>query len=940
MTCGSGEKRFRKGTGFGICIHERVGRSPKWTRVYTGPYLITNVLNSIVYEIQRSRKARKQIVHVDKLKLFEGDEPVAWLDEPTGESETVVMEGPIIPSWLEKDNPLIVEAESAEGEAMLSMGGTTTPLEQGPDETTPQSKQPPAVNQRPTRQRGRPQHLKDFLCRRIKADRMKITKRCRRPRRYETRDMTDNGRYDKSLSTNKLVNINHLLKDCNVKIVSFHRPTKMAMSKEDHDNFQRRERERSRTISAKRIKSSNLIDWAMFKVDENSFRCPICNAKRESKNALQQHFGRQHNDKRAEVMDMIERKDEVRGNPRQPFSSPSRDEIENEIVEKARRISEAVFSQPHTGGHDADPELDTALRIFVEYPRNNDELSGRRVMMETDEKSLSAKSQLKLDTSKGSRATDVNGTPSAPPSHQTPESSRTPTGEATKGGHQEPKDRSRSPLRMKKDRSTRSTSSTPKTTRGIDEVPFREESQSRLDKSERCRKTDEKGTHSVLPQPQTSESSRKPVEKTTKEGCQLAKDRSSTSKSASRKATSVTDELLSSEGSRVELNTSAKKPMTDEKGKLSASPHLSINEVARTPTGETTGDDDQGPKDLSGSTASSEKQSLATNEPEMDETRTEIDKEKPEKESRNTMDISAFSLMTDTTGVLSEPSFQSQEQSGSSTRQDMDEETDRSEGCQMISSQIQGSNHVACTRMSNRLSRVEQTLDIRPISCCEANPLKICTDPTAIDIGYDFEEMERNSDTSSTCRKKIVGNDLATRGEISLLDDDEIWDAVGHGPRWLKTSPKLTNSEKSNFRLALEVCRPAHLEEKEIHSQMTIARLCKVVDYECDIELAEHTYWRSKTEMATRWILEVMETDRPERGEFVRMMETRCNSLRLSARDLRVILFTVLQIMPGTPPTVFSRALRTTDGRSLSPKPSRSSSSSNGSRKSNLSPRK
>ena len=123
-------KTFQKGNN----PRKGVERSPKWTRVYTGPYLITNV-NSIVYEIQRSRRARKQIVHVDKLKLFEGDEPVAWLDEPTGENETVVI---IIPSWLEKDNPLIVEAESAEGEAMLSMGGATTPLEQGLDETTPQ----------------------------------------------------------------------------------------------------------------------------------------------------------------------------------------------------------------------------------------------------------------------------------------------------------------------------------------------------------------------------------------------------------------------------------------------------------------------------------------------------------------------------------------------------------------------------------------------------------------------------------------------------------------------------------------------------------------------------------------------------------------------------------------------------------------------------------
>ena len=43
---------------------KRARRSPKWSRFYTGPYLIVAVLNNLVYKIQSSKKSQPKVVHV------------------------------------------------------------------------------------------------------------------------------------------------------------------------------------------------------------------------------------------------------------------------------------------------------------------------------------------------------------------------------------------------------------------------------------------------------------------------------------------------------------------------------------------------------------------------------------------------------------------------------------------------------------------------------------------------------------------------------------------------------------------------------------------------------------------------------------------------------------------------------------------------------------
>jgi len=62
-----------------FCPRHRVGRSPKWQRFYSGPYLITDVLGPVNLRLQKSVKANKMVVHVDKVKHCTGTTPVSWL---------------------------------------------------------------------------------------------------------------------------------------------------------------------------------------------------------------------------------------------------------------------------------------------------------------------------------------------------------------------------------------------------------------------------------------------------------------------------------------------------------------------------------------------------------------------------------------------------------------------------------------------------------------------------------------------------------------------------------------------------------------------------------------------------------------------------------------------------------------------------------------------
>jgi len=54
------------------------GKQMKWTQQYEGPYLVLKMLSSVVAKIQQSSRTKPKVVHIDKLKKYEGVEPRMW----------------------------------------------------------------------------------------------------------------------------------------------------------------------------------------------------------------------------------------------------------------------------------------------------------------------------------------------------------------------------------------------------------------------------------------------------------------------------------------------------------------------------------------------------------------------------------------------------------------------------------------------------------------------------------------------------------------------------------------------------------------------------------------------------------------------------------------------------------------------------------------------
>jgi hypothetical protein len=63
------------------------GKSQKWQRVYSGPFLIIRKIPPSNFVIQKSARSQPQVVHTDKLKQCHGETPKSWLlPQPTDET--------------------------------------------------------------------------------------------------------------------------------------------------------------------------------------------------------------------------------------------------------------------------------------------------------------------------------------------------------------------------------------------------------------------------------------------------------------------------------------------------------------------------------------------------------------------------------------------------------------------------------------------------------------------------------------------------------------------------------------------------------------------------------------------------------------------------------------------------------------------------------------
>jgi len=100
------------------------GNQMKWTQQYEGPYFILKMLSPLVAKIQQSSQTKPKIVHVDKLKKYEGAELRMWSTAEVastarrdGDREGAT--GPYTPSFSAS------ERSSESGRACQSYGGSS-----------------------------------------------------------------------------------------------------------------------------------------------------------------------------------------------------------------------------------------------------------------------------------------------------------------------------------------------------------------------------------------------------------------------------------------------------------------------------------------------------------------------------------------------------------------------------------------------------------------------------------------------------------------------------------------------------------------------------------------------------------------------------------------------------------------------------------------------
>ena len=103
-----------------------VGRYPKWTRNYQGPYLVVREIPPCDYQIQRNRRSVPITVHGDKLKLCYSDTPPAWIQPEV--TSTIVVDSPADrQSQLNNDSIPVECPQYVSENRRPALGGTRRP---------------------------------------------------------------------------------------------------------------------------------------------------------------------------------------------------------------------------------------------------------------------------------------------------------------------------------------------------------------------------------------------------------------------------------------------------------------------------------------------------------------------------------------------------------------------------------------------------------------------------------------------------------------------------------------------------------------------------------------------------------------------------------------------------------------------------------------------
>ena len=99
-------------------ILRKKGKNPKLDCPWEGPYLVVPKLSDVTYQIQRSRRAKPKVIHVDRLKPYLGPALESWIAE-RGEPDVPAVSPVVCAERSEPVNPVnpggSVSAELREG---------------------------------------------------------------------------------------------------------------------------------------------------------------------------------------------------------------------------------------------------------------------------------------------------------------------------------------------------------------------------------------------------------------------------------------------------------------------------------------------------------------------------------------------------------------------------------------------------------------------------------------------------------------------------------------------------------------------------------------------------------------------------------------------------------------------------------------------------------
>ena len=133
-------------------------KSPKWQKLYTGPFLVVRVIQPSNYVLQKSARSKTFVVHADKLKKCLGDTPQSWLSDQV----TTATTGPIPPVLtspvLDYNTPVQSRSDRQRGRQ------SPVPVEDLPSEDPPGDTDDVPPLRRHTRERRRPQRLREYIC--------------------------------------------------------------------------------------------------------------------------------------------------------------------------------------------------------------------------------------------------------------------------------------------------------------------------------------------------------------------------------------------------------------------------------------------------------------------------------------------------------------------------------------------------------------------------------------------------------------------------------------------------------------------------------------------------------------------------------------------------------------------------------------------------------